>query len=259
MQHTLEGVILRQYKTETDRILHILTAQHGVLTAYANGANKPRSALAASTELLCYCSFVLFQNRDRYVVDKADTIRIFFGIREDIERLALASYIAQLSDEVCPHGVEAGGHLRLLLNTLHYIEREQRPRALLKALFELRILTLSGFMPNLVACRECACYEAEVMYFSPGRGDLICGDCMKNASGEQPGIPVPRGVLAAMRHIIYAPPERLFSFSLSEEGLSVLARAAEQYLTHQVEKTFSSLEFYRGLIATQQIAPPVER
>lgn len=248
MHLTLEGIVLRQYRADEDRILHILTAQHGVITAFANGANKMRSALAASTELLCYSTFVLFSSRGRYVVDKADSARIFFGIRSDIVKLALASYLAQLADEVCPHGVEAQGQLRLLLNTLHCIEADKYPPAQLKALFELRLLTLSGFMPDLVACRSCGSYEHVLMHFYPQSGDLLCESCRE--AGEPAGdsaLPVGRGVLAAMRHIIYAQPEKLFSFSLSEEGLATLGRVAEAYLHCQVEKTFSALEFYRGL------------
>jgi len=244
MQLTLEGIVLRQYKADEDRILHILTSRFGVITAYANGAAKPRSPLAGSTELLCYSSFVLFHHKERYVVDKADSNRIFFGIRGDIEKLALASYLAQLSNEVCPHGVEADAHLRLLLNALHYIEKGLRPPGLLKALFELRILTLSGFMPDLVACRECAAYEAARMRFFPDSGSLLCGDCHTNAPG---GIPLSPGILAAMRHIVFSPAEKLFAFTLSDEGIAGLAGLSETYLHYQIDKTFPALEFYRGL------------
>lgn len=248
MQLTREGIILRQYKSNDDRVLHILTAQQGVITAFANGARGPRSKLAAGTELLCYASFVLFHNRERYIVDKADTVRMFFGIRESIEKLALASYLAQLADEICPHGVEAREHLRLLLNTLHYIETEKRPAKQLKALFELRLLTLSGFMPSLVGCRLCAEYEAPVMRFFPESGELLCDNCAQGAAG---GYPLTPGTLAAMRHIIYAPGEKLFAFTLSEGGLDVLARASEDYLKYQIEKTFPALEFYRSLFFTE--------
>lgn len=248
MRLTTEGIVLRSYKSAEDRVLHILTGDHGVLTAFANGAQRPRSKLASATELLCYSSFVLFHHRDRYVVDNADSIRIFFGIRGDIEKLALASYLVQLADEVCPHGVEAAEHLRLMLNTLHYIENAKRPRAQLKALFELRMLTLSGFMPDLVACRECAAFEARDMRFFPASGDLLCGDCLAKHSAPDSGMPLSPGVLAAMRHIIYAGNDKLFAFSLSGQGLDQLSRVAEAYLQYQVERTFAALEFYRGLV-----------
>lgn len=245
MQLTTNGIVLRDLKIDEDRLLTLLTQGYGVVPAYANGANKTRSKLAASTELLCYSSFNLFRNRDRYTVDKADSQRIFFGIRRDLDKLSLASYLAELTVELAPHGEEAGAYLQLLLNTLHLLEKGERDPLQLKALYELRLLTLSGYMPSLVGCRECAAYEAERMYFSCRDGQLICGGCI---TGEDRNcIPVSLGVLQAMRHIVFSGTDKLFAFSLSQQGLRQLGRLCEDYLKYQVEKTFPTLEFYHSL------------
>lgn len=246
MQLTTKGIVLRDYKIQEDRVLTILTEAAGVVTAYAGGANRTRSKLAAATELLCYSELVLFRSRGRSTVDKADSLRIFFGIRSDLDKLALASYLAELTAELAPSDEEAGTYLRLLLNTLHLLEKGGRPRAQLKALYELRLLTLSGYMPDLVACRGCAAYEADPMYFFPATGDLCCPNCMDSQAG---GVRIAPGVLAAMRHIAYSEPGKLFGFSLSPEGLAHLGRVAEQYVQFQVEKTFPTLEFYHSLTA----------
>lgn len=243
MQLTVNGIVLRNHKAGEDRILHILTPQQGVLTAYANKANQLRSKLSSATELLCYSNFVLFHYRDRYVVDKSDPNHLFFGLRGDFDKLCLASYFAQLALELCPRGEPAEEPLRLLLNTLHYLEEGNRDHRMLKALFELRLLTLTGFMPNLVACRECGSYEADYMLFHLVNGDLLCKNCCD--SDHEPGaIAASPGVLAAMRHILYSQPERLFSFSLAEKSLDRLARLSERYLLAQVDKGFSALDLY---------------
>lgn len=244
MQLTTAGIVLRDYKTDENRLLTLLTAGAGVISAWANGANRTRSKLAASTELLCYSDFVFFQSRGRYTVDMADSKRIFFGIRSDLDKLALASYLAELTMELAPHGEEADTYLKLLLNTLHLLETGGRPVLQLKALYELRMLTLAGYMPALVACRSCASYEAAEMYFFPGDGDLCCGNCL---AGQVGGVRIGMGVLTAMRHIIYSPPDKLFGFSLSEEGLRLLARVVETYLKHCLEKTLPTLEFWHAM------------
>lgn len=246
MQLTTDGIILKDTKIDEDRILTILTGQCGVVTAFANGANRLRNKLASSTELLCYSRFVLFKNRERYVVDKADSNRIFFGIRSDLDKLMLASYLAELTAEVAPHGEDGGDFLRLLLNCLHYVETAKRDARLLKPLYELRALTLAGYMPNLVACCECGSYEAPEMLFAPQQSHLVCGACHggMDAAGA---MPIGGGVLAAMRHIIYSEPDKLFQFSLSEVGMEQLCRVSEAYLKYQLEKTFPTLEFYHSL------------
>ena len=81
MQLTIDGLVLRNQLVGQNRLLTILTAQHGVLSAYVNQGGTMRSKLSASTEVLCYSRFVLFKGRSGYVVDKADSNRIFFGLR----------------------------------------------------------------------------------------------------------------------------------------------------------------------------------
>ena len=96
MQITTTGIVLREREHDDDRILTILTADRGVITAYARGAKKLRGRLLSGTELLCCSRFVLFQYRDRYQVDSAETEQNFFGLRSDVEKLSLAVYLAQL-------------------------------------------------------------------------------------------------------------------------------------------------------------------
>lgn len=246
MQLKTDGIVLSDRRIEDDRVLAILTREQGVITAFANGANRMRTRLAASTELLCYSQFVLFSSRGRNVVDSADTIHIFFGIRGDLMKLSLASYFAEITKELAPQKEPAGAQLSLLLNCLSFIENGKRDSRLLKSLLELRLLTLAGYMPQLVGCRECARFEDDEMLFLPLHGELVCGDCA-TAEDKLSGDPVSPGVLAAMRHIIYSPPEKLFSFQLSPTGLDSLAAVSERFLISQLEKQPATLEFYRSL------------
>jgi DNA repair protein RecO (recombination protein O) len=247
MQITTDGVVLSAHKIEDDRALTLLTREHGVLTAFANGANRVKARLSASTELLCYSQFVLFSNKGRHVVDAADSIRIFFGLRGDLEKLSLASYLAELAKELAPQKQEAAQELSLLLNSLSFIEDGKRDIGLLKAIFELRLLTLAGYMPDLVACRGCSEYEKEDMRFLPLKGELVCGECATEDE-KRAGAAIGPGVLAAMRHIIYAPPEKLFAFTLSPKGTARLVQVSEQYLIATLEKMPQTLEFYKSLM-----------
>lgn len=247
MNISTRGIVLKDYKLEDDRILTLLTEKLGIIAAYANGANRVRSRLAGSTELLCYSDIVLFKGKGgRYSVDSADLIRSFFGVRQDIEALALASYFSELTDTLATHAGDAATYLSLLLNTLHFLENGKRSHSLLKPLFELRMLTLSGYMPDLVACGECAAFEPEGMLFYPQNGGLLCGKCSTNATVAG-GILLPQGILAAMRHIVYCEPAKLFSFTLSDTGAKELDSITEQYLKYQLERTFDTLEFYRSI------------
>lgn len=258
MRLSTDGIVLRSFRYEENRILTILTRKQGIVTAFANHANRPRSPLAATTELLCYSDFRLFKRKNEYVVDSADSNIIFFGLRSHFENFSLASYWAQLFAELSPREEEASDYVNLLLGCLHYLEKETRPARLLKAIAELRLLTLSGYMPDLIACSQCGVFEKTESYFFSLDGELFCEKCKKKVSFPLEYHPNPErcpmlyrltpGVVAAMRHILYADARQIYAFSLSKDGEVLLSRAVEAYLLHQLGHTFPTLEFYRSLV-----------
>ena len=247
MHTVVRGIVIRMKSAGDDRLLTLLTDERGVIQAVARGANKPRSRLASSTELFCYSRLTLFSYRDHITVDAADVENSFFALRGDLAALALASYIAELACELAPPEEPAKEYLRLLLNTLHLAVTHKRPLLQSKAAFELRLLAMAGFMPDLIGCTCCGEYDGErPMYFSPGAGTITCQDCGKESPGS--GGLVSPGVLAAMRHILYSPFEKIFSFSLSEDGISELSQVVEGYLRYHLQRSWRSLDFFYSVL-----------
>ncbi|MDD2956578.1 MAG: DNA repair protein RecO [Oscillospiraceae bacterium] len=246
MQITQEAIVIRERSIgEDDRLLTLLCRQEGVITAYARGAQKMKSTLGPSCGLLAYSTFQLFHSRERYIVDRADTINLFFGLRQDIEKLALASYLAEVACVTAPSGQDSEAFLRLLLNCLHFLEKGAFAPVFIKPVFELRCLAMSGFMPDLVACCGCGCYEAEKMYLAVNDGTLWCGECVSGPEAKY--MALTPGVLAAMRHVIYSELPKLFSFRLSDEGIRYLGRVCEAYFLAQMGQGFQTLDFYHSL------------
>ena len=244
MQLGTKGVVLSAKSLEEfDRVVVILTEGAGVVSAYAKGARRQKGSMAPATEQLSYGDFQLFRNRERTYVDRAEAENIFFGIRQDMDRLTLASYFCQLCRELIPEGESQPGYLHLMMNTLTLLDRGKLPLGQLKAVFELRLLTMSGYMPDLVACAACGSPPEGEVHFSPAAGVVYCGGCAPRTGT----VPLPPGVFAAMRHIIYSEFGRLFSFRLPEDGLARLERVSEDYLLAQVERVLPALSFYRSL------------
>ena len=247
MQTATDALVLRERKLdEQDRLLTLLSAEQGIITAYAKGAGRMKGSMAGATELLCYSHFVLFQNRERCFADRVEANTLFFGIRGNLEKLTLATYFAQLCCELIPENEPAAEELRLMLNTLYYLEQGKLPPLQLKAILELRLLTLTGYMPDLIACRECGGLpEDGAVLFDPMGGSVCCPACAPQ--GAVGLIPLPPGVFAAMRHIIYCDFEKLFGFKLGEENLPLLADVVERYLLCQVERILPALNFYKTI------------
>jgi DNA repair protein RecO (recombination protein O) len=256
MQIKTDGLIVRDLNVgEDDRIVTILTRELGIVQASARGARRVKSRLSTATRLFCYSDFTLFKGRETYIIDDVQPIEFFLGVDKDLERLALAQYFAQLCAFLAPQEESAELFLRLMLNALSFLQNGKRPLPFIKAAFELRMLTMSGYMPDIVACRICGAYEADRMTLDPVSGTLICCDCRDTAPKCEESAPddpkkpeLSKGALAAMRHIVYADFERLFSFALPDAALSELSLAVQEYLLCRIERTFPTLEFYNSLI-----------
>ena len=257
MQIKTDGLIIRDINVgEDDRIVTILTRERGIISASARGARRVKSRISTSTRLFCYSDFTLFKGHEKYIIDDAQPVEFFLGVDKDLERLALAQYFAQLCAALAPQEEPAELFLRLMLNALSFIKNGKRQLPLIKAAFEMRILTMSGYMPDIVACASCGAYEAEKMFLDPISGTILCCDCEAlipegepNAPGAKVRPELSKGALAAMRHMVYADFEKLFSFSLPDAALTQLSFAVQEYLLCQVEHSFPTLEFYNSLVS----------
>ena len=237
-------VILEKSVGESDRLVTVLTRQEGVLRAFAQQAKKVKSSKLCATQLLSYSRFTIYKGRDKYIINEAQPIEVFFDLRRDMERLSLAQYFCELAGALAPQETEAGDFLRLMLNALHFLSKGTKPNLLLKAIVEMRMLSLAGYMPNLICCAGCSCYEADEMFFLPRSGVIYCGDCPRPSG---PATKLSRGALTGLRHTIYAEFEKLFSFNLSPQGLQELSLASEQYMITTLQRSFNTLDFYHQI------------
>ncbi len=245
-QHLMtDGLIVRDYQTiaETDRFVAILTRDKGIIRAAARGARNVKSRAGAATQLLCYARLSLIPGRDKYIIEDAQPQELFFPLREDVEKLALAQYFCELALHLCPSDAPAPDHLRLLLNALHYLSEGGREPRLVKAVVEGRLLCLEGYMPELTGCARCGIAEGERFWFSPAAGTLTCDTCAR----EPDALPVTAGVLAAMRHVLWGEFARCFAFSLPPADMAAFGQLMERFLLAQVQRSFNTLDFYHTL------------
>lgn len=246
-----QGLVLKQRNIgENDRIITILSKELGIIEAAANGVKRIKSKLAGATQTLCYSEFCLYKGKQLYSINSAETIHSFYDLRLDVEKLSLAAYFCDLTGFLSPTGEGSWASLRLLLNTLALLEKNKRSPVLLKSIYELRILSMAGFMPDLTCCARCGTYESESMYFLPLEAKLLCGDCAPILCTNQTiRYETPPAVLAAMRRILYSDDDKVFAFTLGEHSLKQLSLITEQYVLLQTDAHFKSLDLYKQLSA----------
>lgn len=247
MKLHLNGIIIRETDLgENSKVVKILTAQKGVISAIAKNCSNLKSKNTAIVQLFAYCGFSLYVGKKGYIVDESEVLELFWGIREDLQSLALAQYFCELCLFLSPEEHNAHDFLRLFLNSLYYLSRKNKDEKFLKAVYEMRACSVCGYMPNLVGCHKCKVYQSPRMKFMIEKGTLVCEKC---ASAEKSvmGYTLTSGLLDALRHIIYSPTDKLFSFNVSEETLSVLCEVCEKYIYSHVGTNFKSLNFYKSI------------
>ena len=250
----VRGLVIRSVDIkDSDRLITIFTEQMGAVSALARGARSLKSRKMSSTMQFCYGNFVLYGSGDKMWVKEAELIESFFDIRNSIEGLALAGYIAEVLSDVTV-SVAENELLRLALNSLYAIASGKYRLDKVKAAFEIRTASILGFMPDVLACHACG-ERAGDFYFDIMGGEVECASCRKSRelSHALPENPheariichLTQASLAALGYCIYSPIEKVFSFNLAEDDMRLFAKACEEYLLNQLERSFRSLEFYK--------------
>lgn len=245
MYLTIRGVVLRVSDyNDRDALLTVLTQKYGKLTVKARGLRRKNSPLTAVCQLLAFGEFTVFEYRGQYTINEAHVLNLFQGLRTDMESLALASYFAQVAEVLSQEDYPTPELQSLLLNCLFALAELKLPFAQVKAVFELRAACLAGFTPDLVGCHICG--SQEPTRFDLSSGLLECENC-RDASSSGIRMPVTPSMLEAMRYISFCDPKKLFAFRLPEQELTRLSSLTEGFLSTQLERSFSALDFYKSL------------
>lgn len=245
MYMTIQGIVLRVTDyNDRDALLTLLTRDSGKLTVKARGLRRKNSPLIAPCQLLAYGEFTLYEYRGQHTIQEAQALELFTPLRRDLTKLALGTYFAQAAEVLSQEDYPSRELLSLVLNCLFALTQLTLPENQIKAVFELRAACLSGYTPDLFGCHICGSQEPR--RFDLSAGQLECDQCR---SAESSGIrmPVTPALLNAMRYICLCDPKRLFSFQLGEKSLEQLSALTESYLTTQLERGFSALDFYKSL------------
>lgn len=245
MYLTIRGIVLRVSDyNDRDALLTVLTQKYGKLTVKARGLRRKNSPLTAVCQLLAFGEFTVFEYRGQYTINEAHVLNLFQGLRADMESLALASYFAQVAEVLSQEDYPTPELQSLLLNCLFALAELKLPFAQVKAVFELRAACLAGFTPDLVGCHICG--SQEPTRFDLSSGLLECENC-RDASSSGIRMPVTPSMLEAMRYISFCDPKKLFAFRLPEQELTRLSSLTEGFLSTQLERSFSALDFYKSL------------
>jgi DNA repair protein RecO (recombination protein O) len=179
-----EGIILRRKDFgEADRILVLFSRKLGRISCIAKGSRKPSSKISGHIELFMRTSFLISRGRNLHIITQAENIESYENLRKNLSGIGRGSYVVELVDAFT---YEEGSNLKLydlLLKTLESLNQGDDPSIVIHY-YELHLLDLVGFRPELFNCVECGVKIIEQNQFLSGEmGGVICPDCIAGVKG----------------------------------------------------------------------------
>ncbi|MBI5545543.1 MAG: DNA repair protein RecO [Deltaproteobacteria bacterium] len=224
---------------EADRIVALLTDGRGRLSAFARGARKSRRRFAGALEPFTLLKVQLVETRAELCrLEGAEVLEGFGGLREDIGRVARASYASELVRELVREREPQEELFDLLLGFLLGLASAGfGPQEMMR--FELSALAAGGLMPRLDACARCGEEGPRDALFDPEHGGLLCPRCAAGL-GVRVSAEASR-LLAALQRPVAGAAEAAPPGHVRAEARALLSR----FVSHHLGRRLKSLEFMR--------------
>jgi DNA repair protein RecO (recombination protein O) len=193
-----DAFVLRTYKLgENDQIIVFFTRDFGKLRAVARRSHSPRRHTASYYQPLMLLNIIVFGRTSQplYRINTVDIVQTLRPLHEDFTLLRYGLYLTELVETSTQEQ-----HAVPEVFTLYQEALEQLPSTahlpLLVRRFELRLLMVTGYTPQLMACVRCArALQPHECTFSPSLGGLLCNRCSPGAQGTFPVSPASVGYL----------------------------------------------------------------
>jgi DNA repair protein RecO (recombination protein O) len=225
-----QGIVLRSYAFgEADRVVILLSPHHGKLRTVAKGIRKTTSRIGGRLEPFTHVDLVLYEGRNLDTVTQVEVVEAFPRLREDLDRVAAASTMAEAVDAVAQEKEPSVALFELLAAGLRALEPGPAHPDLVVA-FLLHLAGVVGVAPAFEACAACGRSDS-LERFSFSAGGVVCAACRPEGS-----LRLRPGLIAYLAALSRAPLDRLppADPALGGEAMGITRRFVEFHLDRRL-------------------------
>ncbi|MDO4647388.1 MAG: DNA repair protein RecO [Eubacteriales bacterium] len=245
---TVQGVVLSAMSIdEYDRRIVLLTRERGKITAFAKGARRMNSPLMAATGPFVFGNFTLYEGKSSYRVNQAEITYQFSDLAREQPGVYYGFYFLEIADYFGHEGTDEREMMNLLFLTIKALMNKNIDNRLIRCIFELRTLTVQGFMPELFQCSSCGKEPSkeDQIWFSQENHGICLGECARQVPDARR---ISGAALYAMQFIAAAPMGKLYTFTVKEEVLAELEMIIHRYTKKNTDRRFKSLDILEMMI-----------
>ncbi|MCA9932721.1 MAG: DNA repair protein RecO [Ardenticatenaceae bacterium] len=252
-----EAIVLRRSDFgEADRLLTLFSRDYGKIRAIAKGARKPQSRKTGHVELFMRSRFFLAEGRDLHVITQAELVEAYAALREDLVRTTYASYACELLDRFTTEDDRHVDMYDLLAEVLDWFATIDDVMLAART-YELRLLSMAGFRPQLFECLACRePIQEQDQFFSAELGGLLCPNCQAE---DGRAVPITAVAVKVLRYLQTRPWEVVKVLQLKRPLHRELEALLHHYITYLLERDLKAVDFLHRLRREANLfAPPEE-
>jgi DNA repair protein RecO (recombination protein O) len=246
--HSTDAIVIGGHDlAEADRIVVFYTRSLGKVRAVAEGMRRIRTRFGGSLQLFAEGRLVFFErpNKTLHKVNEFSVVRSHQLLREDLDRIALASAAVETISLGAEEGEPSPDLYRLLAEGLALLEGAARPAVVLQG-FLLHALRLLGYLPEFSECVRCRgpVPPRAGAFLSPAHGGLICAACRPGAPDAFASSPEALGFLRGASGTAIRLMDRI---TLAAPAAREVGDALQAFLRHVLGRPLRSADFLSRL------------
>lgn len=221
-----------------NKLLTLYSREYGKMKVMAHGVAKPSSRKRGAVQPFTFTKFLIHRGRELDSVSQCEALEMFSFLGADLEKIAYASYMAELVDSLTPEWEPCEGLFDLLLDTLRLLAGNDAE--LLLRSFEIKAAGLMGYRPVLDACVYCRQQTGRQVFFSAGQGGVLCGEC---GSADPGALPCSRGLVEVLKILLNWKPAKLRQLKVERRDRDQIKKILYEYLKYHLEQDLKSTVF----------------
>ena len=238
---TTEAIVLRSINfSESSKIITFYSSQFGKITGIAKGARSAKNKFGSSLEIFSLVTLVFYQKKtDIQLISQCDLKNPFLNIRNDIVKIAYASYFIELINKTTEGDQDSEQIFNLILNSLITLEAANVEAEVLAHFFEIKLLKILGCIPVFDRCVNCGAKITNGK-FSCRLGGIINNECW-GADESAPRVSL--GTILTIQHLQTSDFSNLSRLKLNKLSSKELKLVLESYIKYTLVKSLNSLKF----------------
>jgi DNA repair protein RecO (recombination protein O) len=244
--HRTQAVVLRSRKIrESSKVVVMFSQNYGKISTIAKGSLRPKSKFGSSLEILTHSSILFYrkENRDLHTLSHSEIVNAFDGIRKDFIKLAYASVAGEIVERLVPQEEPNKPLFALLVSTLGEMSAAERSHLeILLSSYQLKVLHLVGYGPELAQCVRCGRPVDERVWFGLMSGGVLCPLCKDK---DLHAVAITPEVLQLLRALEVEPLEKLRTSHTADKVTREAADVLNSFIRVQIGESsgMKSLEF----------------